>query len=156
MKEAASLIKSKSLTAQIRDAERQVLHRQRQVDLRAATMVRKIRQQMTAPATLLLAGGFGFILGELSKCRPQQFRGTAVNPQAAGISPLRVALNLLTSARTLYTALPLAWMMKSRCQPGASERKPERQSRPVTRPKTHINMASTPISGAHKNVRNVE
>ncbi len=111
--------KPKSLTAQIRDAERQVLNRQREVGVRAATLVRKIHQQMTAPATLLLAGGIGFIIGELTKRQTSKFRSTADKPRTAETSPLTTALNLITSAHTLYMALPIAWMMKSFHQPDA-------------------------------------
>ncbi len=105
--------KPKSLTAQIRDAERQVLNHQRRVSVSAATLVRKIHQQMTAPATLLLAGGIGFIIGELTKRQPPKSPGTADKPRAAETSPLTTALNLIASIRTLYMALPIAWMMKS-------------------------------------------
>jgi len=116
-----------SLTAQINAAERQVLNRQREVGIRTTTLVRKIHQQMTAPATLLLAGGIGFIIGELTKRQTSKKRpGTVDKPQATENSPLRIALNLITSARTLYTALPLVWMMKSYRQPGASGQTPAR------------------------------
>lgn len=121
----------KSLTAQINDAERQVLNRQQEVGIRTATLVRKIHQQMTAPATLLLAGGIGFVIGELTKCQTSKFRGTADRSHAAETTPLRVALNLMTSARTLYTALPLVWMMKSYFQPDASGQAPKYQSHPM-------------------------
>lgn len=110
---------ARSLTSQIKDAEWQVLTRQRDVDLRAATLVHKIHQQMTAPATLLLAGGIGFIIGELTKRQTHKSRGTADKPHAAATTPLRTALNLMASVQTLYTALPIAWMMKSYYQPGA-------------------------------------
>lgn len=109
----------KSLTAQIRDAEQQVLIRQRGVGIRAAMLVRKIHQQMTSPATLLLAGGIGFIIGELTKRQTPKFSSTADKSRAAETSPLRTALNLITSVRTLYMALPIAWMMKSFHQQGA-------------------------------------
>jgi hypothetical protein len=124
--------KLKSLTAQIRDAERQVLIRQRCVDVRAATLVRTIHQQMIAPATLLLAGGFGFIIGELTKRQVCNSPDTAGKPRVAETSPLRTALNLMTSVHTLYTALPIAWMIKSFHQPGASGQAPERQIHPAT------------------------
>lgn len=125
----------KSLTAQINAAERQVLNRQQEVGIRTTTLVRKIHQQMTAPATLLLAGGIGFIIGELTKRQTSKKRpGTVDKPQAAENSPLRIALNLITSARTLYTALPLVWMMKSYRQPGASGQTPTPYSQPMATP----------------------
>jgi hypothetical protein len=119
-----SVSKPKSLTAQISDTERQVLIRQRRVDVRAVTLVRKIRQQMAAPATLLMAGGIGFIIGELTKRQARNNHDTAGKPRVAGTSPLRTALNLMTSVHTLYTALPIAWMIKSFHQPGASGKAP--------------------------------
>jgi len=125
----------KSLTAQINAAERQVLNRQQEIGIRTTTLVRKIHQQMTAPATLLLAGGIGFIIGELTKRQTSKKRpGTVDKPQAAETSPLRIALNLITSARTLYTALPLVWMMKSYRQPGASGQTPAPYSQPMATP----------------------
>ena len=124
-----------SLTAQIRAAEQQVLHRQRAVGARAAALVRKLHQQMTAPATIpatmLLAGGIGFIVGELTQHPSSAFPGTADKPRPAETTPWRTALNLLASAHTLYTALPLAWLMKSSRPPGASRPAPQRRDRPV-------------------------
>ncbi|MFZ2168541.1 MAG: hypothetical protein WAW61_02775 [Methylococcaceae bacterium] len=127
-----SVSNPKSLVAQIRDAERQVLNRRQEVGVRASTLIQKIHQQMTAPATLLLAGGIGFIIGELTKRHPPNNRGTTGKSRTAETSPLTTALNLITSVRTLYMALPIAWIMKSFKQPGASGRQaPKWQSQPV-------------------------
>jgi hypothetical protein len=124
--------KPRSLTSQIRDAERQVLQRQLRVGVRTDGLVRKIHQQMTAPATLLLAGGMGFIIGELTKRQTTNSSGsTADKPRAAETSPLKTALSLMASVHTLYTALPIVWMLKYFHQPGESDRKaPERQYHP--------------------------
>lgn len=125
---------AKSLNAQIRDAERQVLRRQHKVSIRSATLVLKIHQQMTAPSTLLLAGGAGFIIGELTKRQNPKFHGTVDKLYATETTSLRIALNLITSVRTFYTALPLVWMIKSYyCQPGASGKAPAHQSHPIGR-----------------------
>jgi hypothetical protein len=127
-----SVSKPKSLAAQIRDAERQVLKRQQGVGVRTTTLVREIHQQMTAPATLLLAGGIGFIIGELTKRQTTNSRGATDKPRAAETSPLTTALNLIGSAHTLYMALPIAWIMKSFNQPRTSGcQASKRQSRPV-------------------------
>jgi len=125
-------LKPKTLTVQIRDTERQLLSRQQEIDLRTATLIRKIHRQLATPTTLLLAGGIGFIIGELTKHHPPKFRSSALRPHTAGTSPLRIALNLMTSARTLYTALPIAWMMKSYYQQETPDKMPTRQSRSVT------------------------
>ncbi len=128
----SSVSKAKSLTAQIRDAERRVLSSQQRVGVRTATLIRNIHQQMTAPATLLLAGGLGFILGELTKGKNLNSCGTADKSRTSETTPLRTALNLLTSVHALYTALPIAWIMKSFYQLGPSDRQAtERQARPV-------------------------
>jgi hypothetical protein len=106
--------KTKSLATQIQVAENQILNRQRLVNISAANLNQKIRQQLTTPASLLLAIGLGYILGELTQKGPRsQMGGTANKPQAAEISPLTTALRLVTSVHSLYMALPIAWIMKS-------------------------------------------
>jgi hypothetical protein len=122
---------SKFLADEIKEAEWHVMRRHQLVDFRASTLVRKIYQQLTDPVSLLLAGGVGFIIGELTKRQPSSLPDTKDKARHAGISPLKVALNLLTSAQTLYTALPLAWLMKSRYRPGMSAQAPRPKSRPV-------------------------
>jgi hypothetical protein len=111
------------LEDQIEDAQRQVVKHHQAVDYRTNVLVRNLYRQLTDPSSLLLAGGIGFIMGELTKRRPSSSRGTADKAHGTPTettSPLKVALNLLTSAQTLYTALPLAWLVKSRRQPGTS------------------------------------
>ena len=124
----SNLRKSKSLTAQIREAEQQIVIRQRKVGVRAATLIKKIHQEITAPSILLLTVGIGFILGELTK------RQTARNPGVAGkqstipTSPLKTALNLITSVHTLYMALPIAWKVRifhPSAKPGRRRQAPE-------------------------------
>jgi hypothetical protein len=119
--------KANSLAGQIRDAELQVLSRQRRIDIRTDTLVRTIHQQMTAPTTLLLASGAGFIIGELTKRQPSKLDDSGHKAEGTGISPLKVAINLITSIQTLYTALPIVWIMKTFYQPGASGQSSKRQ-----------------------------
>ncbi len=105
--------KSKSLRAQIRAAEQELLNRQQRTGIRTVTLVRKIQQQLTAPIILLLAGGMGFILGELTQRQTAKSRGAADKLSTTETTPLRTGINLITSIHTLYSASPLAWMMKS-------------------------------------------
>ncbi len=129
----SSVSKSRSLTAQIREAEQQIVIRQQGVGVRTATLVKKIHQEITAPSTLLLAGGIGFIIGELTKRQTTYNRDSANKQRTTGTLPLRTALNLLSSIHTLDTALPIAWMIKFFYQPRASERPaPKQQSQPVS------------------------
>ena len=92
----SSVSKSKSLTAQIREAEQQILIRQRGVGVRAATLIKKIHQELTAPSTLLLTVGIGFIIGELTKRQTTNNRDTANKQRTTETSALRTALNLLS------------------------------------------------------------
>lgn len=129
----SSVNKSKSLTAQIREAEQQIVIRQQGVDVRAATLIKKIHQEITAPSTLLLAGGIGFIIGEFTKRQTTNNSDIANKQRTTGTFSLRTALNLITSVHTLYMALPIAWKVKFFGKPGTSSRQvPERQFRPVS------------------------
>lgn len=105
--------KAKSLTAQIKAMERQILLRQHVIHMRGDCLVKKLRHQLVAPTTFLLAGGIGFVFGELTQCQSIQSAGTSDQSKTAGPSPLMNALDLITTARTLYMALPIAWMMKT-------------------------------------------
>ena len=69
--------KPQSLRAQIRAAQRELLNRQQRVGVRTATLVRNMHKKVTAPAPLLLAGGIGFILGQLTQRQTAKSRGTA-------------------------------------------------------------------------------
>ncbi len=105
-----------SLNAQIRNAERQVLKRRQSLGNRTTSLLENIHKQMTAPATLLLASGIGFIAGELSKCpppRPAPLPEPTENTNVSASMHLRHVLSFLLSAHTLYNALPIAWMTKS-------------------------------------------
>lgn len=101
-----------SLDSQIKDTEQQIINHQRAIDVHTEALTEKLQQPIIiTPANLLLASGIGFILGELTKC---QRVNVADNAQEGETSPLKVALNLLASARTLYAALPLVLMISSR------------------------------------------
>ena len=121
-----------SLSVQIKDAEQQVLNRKRKISVGTTTLVRKIQQQMIAPTTFLFAAGVGFLLGEITQREPSKTRGATDKPHTVETSPLRTALSLVTSIQTLYTALPLAWMIKTFNQPGASSQTSARRFQPAT------------------------
>jgi hypothetical protein len=109
--------KPASINTQIKDTEQQILNHQHAVDSRTNALTGKIQQQMVKPANLLLAASIGFIVGELTQKRC----GTADNPQTEETSPLKTALSLIGSARTLYAALPFALMITSYYQADAPE-----------------------------------
>ncbi len=97
----------KALAAEIKDAELQVLECQRMVIVRADTLMQKTQQQMTAPASLLLAGGIGFVIGELTKSKSFELHGTIEEPRVAETTDisqtLMRALNQLATINALYT-----------------------------------------------------
>ncbi|MBK9662333.1 MAG: hypothetical protein IPO71_04260 [Nitrosomonas sp.] len=82
----------KSLAAEIKDAELQVLECQRMVIVRADTLMQKTQQQMTAPASLLLAGGIGFVIGELTKSKSFKPHGTIEEPRVAETTDITTTL----------------------------------------------------------------
>lgn len=118
-----------SLSDQIKDAERQVLNRKQKISVDTTSLTRKMREQMTAPTTFLFAGGIGFLLGEITKREPSKSHGTNDKPHAAEVSPLRTALSLVTSIQTLYTALPIAWIINIFNQRSKSSQAPEQSVR---------------------------
>jgi hypothetical protein len=87
---------------------------------------------MTSPTSLLLAGGIGFLTGELTRPRPSPPVGTADTPSVAAKTPLKTAISLIASAHALYTALPVAWLMKSARHSARSDRPPEAPCPPAT------------------------
>ncbi|MEQ1544630.1 hypothetical protein [Methyloglobulus sp.] len=114
-----------SLSAQIKDAEQQVLNRKQKINVGTATLLRKMQQQMIAPTTFLFAAGIGFLLGEITKRGPSKTHATTNQSQTVEISPLKTALSLVTSIQTLYTALPIAWMINTINRRGTSYQVPE-------------------------------
>jgi len=129
----SSAIKSTSLAAQIRDTEQKILIRHRGVGVSATSLIKKIHQEMTAPSTLLLAGGIGFIIGELTKRQTTKSPDATNKQSSVQISPVKTALNLITLMHSLYIALPVSWKSKLFHQLCASGRQaPERQNQPTS------------------------
>jgi hypothetical protein len=132
--------KTQSLATQINAAENQILHRQRLVNINAAYLNHKIRQQLTTPTSFLLAVGMGYILGDLTqKGSSSKVGATANKPQATEISPLTTALRLVTSIHSLYMALPIAWIMKS-----FQQRKPSESGSGRRRTAKHVDLNTYP------------
>ncbi|MGZ8225519.1 MAG: hypothetical protein ACXWT3_02630 [Methylococcaceae bacterium] len=107
--------KSGSLAAQIKETEQRLKDRQRNVNVRADILVKDLRQQITSPATLLLAGGAGFIVGELTTHPPKNERRSiqpdTVVKSEAHMTPLRNAIDFMSLAHNLYQLLPLVFIM---------------------------------------------
>jgi hypothetical protein len=104
----------RTLNAQIKQAECQVALRQQRVGVRAATLARQIGHDLTTPTSLLLAGGVGFGLGELTRRSTPSCPETNGPPAGAETTPLQTALDMLLSARRLYVSLaPLVWIVAS-------------------------------------------
>ncbi len=107
-----ALKKTNSLNAQIRDAEQQLLKRRQIISAGTDKLLRDIHEQMTAPASLLLASGIGFMTSELSLCPTPRSPDTSDRPQRVEAQDVKTTLNLIISAYTLYNALPIAWLRK--------------------------------------------
>lgn len=114
----------KPLAVQIQETERRLQNRRQGIARDSALLAQNLRRQMSAPVTLLFAAGLGFLLGEITKPQPHKLRDAAGKPRVVEASPLAVALNLVTSIRSLYTALPVVWMMKTFSQRPSSAKAP--------------------------------
>ena len=125
-------IKTKSLTAQIKDAERELLNHQQKFDVHTTMLVRTIYQQIN-PATPLLAAGIGFIFGELTRRHHAQPCSVPGKQRKTAGTLWKTALNLITSLHTLNTALPLTWIIKNIYQSNVSGQ--------VYKPKPQLNPA---------------
>lgn len=101
-----------SLSQQIRAAERDLLHQQRRVAVSADHLVQTLHRQLTSPMSLLTASGVGFIIGELT--RRQTPRPCSGGDQLPAIDATRwqTALSFAGSVHALYTALPVAWLVR--------------------------------------------
>jgi hypothetical protein len=104
---------SQSLGAKINAEQRQILAGQTRVRVYSNQLVNKIYQQITAPGTLVLTSCLGFIFGELTKNQTTEFADSASNLNSGKSTPLKIALNLASSMRTLYMVLPVTWIMKN-------------------------------------------
>ncbi len=113
------MIKPAKLNRQIKDTEQKIGKHQRAIHIHSKALKSGLRQTMILkPAHLLLASGIGFILGELTHCQSVEATDDA---QTGEISPLKVAFNLLSTARSLYAALPLVLMISSYYQSSRPE-----------------------------------
>jgi hypothetical protein len=103
---------STSLNAQIKEAEQQLLLRRQSISLCSNKLINDIHRQMTAPASLILAGSVGFVSGELSRCPSAKLADTASRPLLMQVQDLKTAFSLILSAYTLYNTLPVAKLRK--------------------------------------------
>jgi hypothetical protein len=110
-----NLHKPYSLNARIHEVERQLVHDRHNVKIRRTRIVNAIRLQITAPSSLLLSAGIGFIIGELTwKPKMSKSYGGAQTPlRTAENMPLVSTLKLLVSIHTLYKTLPVNWLKKT-------------------------------------------
>lgn len=129
MMRADSLTEEKqpsSLEDEIKDTERDRLIREWKVNAHADKLVQDIHQEITAPGSMLLACGIGFILGELSK-RRQAPKSDRTDKK----SFLKAAMSFITSTHTMYSALPLSWLIKFFYRQNASGKSSQKQVHPT-------------------------
>lgn len=112
----------RALTVRIEEVGQQIMDRQQCVHARANTLVRHLKHEMTLPTTLLLVGGVGFIVGELTKRPPKKERQAIKRDIEARLdaTPLKEAGNFVSLARSHLT-LPLIWVVDTFLQEGLSK-----------------------------------
>jgi hypothetical protein len=101
--------KPASLIVQITQAELRVLHHRQLVGVCASKLGQDLREQLTSPAMLLLAGGLGFVAGHMTRHQAST-PSNAEHPRAAHTQLLAKALKLIAFARTLSRIFPSAAM----------------------------------------------
>ena len=98
----------KSLDSQIIDAEMQVQEHQQRLAACKDALIHKARERIATPSSLLLAGGMGFIISELTKNKSSKSHsgepGKSSTFETADISKYFMnAMNLLNTVNALYT-----------------------------------------------------
>ena len=117
--------KLKSLNAEIFAAERRLALRRTHVTECNSRFLRHLHQRMTAPLTLLLAGGTGFMFAELTKRRTLVTRRKNQASLVTETTGLSSALHYITLIYDLYTVLPLILLIKSWINLKIFKREPE-------------------------------
>lgn len=121
-----------SLDTQIKETEQQLIGRQHCAHIHTDTLVKDLQKEMTSPTTLLLIGGLGFIIGELTKPAPKKVWQAATaadvtgEPQAS-VTPLKMALDFKDLVLAIYKAVPLLWIMETFHPEWALNRNPASQ-----------------------------
>lgn len=142
-----SRITHQSLSQQIRAAERDLSHRQRRITVSTGHLVHSLHQQLTAPTSLLMASVVGFIIGELT--RRQTPRPCSAGDQLPAIDATRwqTALRFAGSVHALYTALPVAWLVRLYRQARSTNHGTEQRFRSDARRPVHHHRANRREAG---------
>lgn len=92
----------RSLAEKIADTENRILERRRLLVARRTFVAQRIRDQVTSPAVLLLAGGVGFIVGELTRSKRRAPSDESVTPAASPL--LQVVGDVVELVRPIFLA----------------------------------------------------
>lgn len=105
--------KAASLNRQIKAAELQALTGKQHVDDAATRFMDVLHRQITAPVSLWLAGGTGFVIGEVTQQATFHSQDDSEKTQPhPSKSALSILFQIMTSAHSLCTLLPLTWMIR--------------------------------------------
>lgn len=100
-----------SLAEQIEATEQRLLHRQQMLGIRRTLLTEGFRQQMTSPMALLIAGGIGFVVGDLTRRKGED--SVTGNGNVPATSPLtEVVDNVVGWVRPIFVA-EMAKVMQS-------------------------------------------
>ncbi|MEO8674093.1 MAG: hypothetical protein ABI569_00855 [Casimicrobiaceae bacterium] len=123
---------SSMLKAKITGAELEILSQRADVKLRAASLDRKLRRQLTSPTALFLAAASGFIaekFGGRRGGRPGRMAGNVKESSVSGHGFLALALKAITLVRTLRAVMPASRSRAASHSPARDDsgipRKPE-------------------------------
>lgn len=101
--------RTRSMAYEIKKAERLIYSRQLRIEQRKATLIRHLHRRITSPMALIMGGGLGFIIGDLTAPRHSRRPADSARSKraASGESSLTKVLNWIGWWNALTTAWPL-------------------------------------------------
>jgi hypothetical protein len=91
---------AETLHAQILRAEQRLLDRRRRLGVGGEMFGQHVRKQLTSPGAFLVAGGLGFVAGDLARC--------GAGPKAPASSVFTNALSIVTLIHSVFTMVQAA------------------------------------------------
>ncbi len=105
-------IKGESLTRQVARAEQQIIARRLRISQRARALHQRVREKLSSPVSLLVAGGLGFVAERLLGSRGARGSRGASGP--APSAPAQVSYRKLFTRATRLFLLARSLMMAYR------------------------------------------
>jgi hypothetical protein len=116
-------VRSQPLKTQIMRAELRLCARRRRTSASATKLEQSVRSQLTSPTALLLAGGLGFVAGDVAHCNASAMN-RAADPRVPVSHFFTRAVGVIAVVRSLITSVQA--IQRVLAQRDGSDRKQER------------------------------